>query len=347
MIKINNVNIGKNHKPFIIAEMSGNHNNSLDRALKIVEAVAYSGAQALKLQTYTADSLTLNICNNEFNILDDASPWSGKSLYELYQEASTPWEWHHPIIKRAKDLGLICFSTPFDENSVEFLEQLEIPAYKIASFENNHLPLIKKIGETNKPVFLSTGLSSLSELNETVQTIREAGCNQLILMKCTSTYPASAENSNLLTIPNMRDLFNCEVGLSDHTMGIGVPLAAIACGATVIEKHFTLSRLDKGVDSSFSMEPEEMKQLVDESIRAWNSLGKVAYGATEDEKKSLVFRRSIYIAENIRRGEVLNEKNMRIIRPGFGLMPRYYHMLLGRKVNRDLKKGTAFQWEFI
>jgi pseudaminic acid synthase len=346
-MKIGNIQIGLYYKPFIIAEMSGNHNQSLDRALEIVEAAAIAGAHALKLQTYTPDTMTLDVKEGEFFIDNKDSLWQGKSLYELYEEAHTPWEWHEPIMKRANELGMLCFSTPFDETAVEFLEELNMLTYKIASFENTHLPLIKKVASTGKPMIVSTGMASVSELDETVQAIRDAGCEQFILLKCTSTYPATPENSNVLTIPHMRKLFNCEVGLSDHTMGIGASVAAVAHGATVIEKHFTLNRADGGVDSAFSMEPEEMKHLVAETERAWQSLGDVKYGSSVAEKGSSAFRRSLYIAEDMKRGDVLNEKNLRIIRPGLGLLPKYYYIVLGRKVNKNLKKGTPLNWEVI
>ena len=346
-IVIGNKKIGPNEKPFIIAEMSGNHNQSLDRAMEIVEAVSESGADALKLQTYTADTITLNVKNKEFFIDDEKSLWKGKSLYELYQEAYTPWEWHRPIMNRASELGMLCFSTPFDDTSVDFLEELDVPAYKIASFENNHLPLIKKVAATGKPMILSTGMATIAEIDDAVNAIQEAGCQNLVLLKCTSTYPSSPENSNVLTIPHMRELFGCQVGLSDHTMGIGAAVSAVAHGATVIEKHFTLSRADEGVDSAFSLEPHEMKSLVVETERAWQSLGQVNYGPTEAEKGSTVFRRSIYISENMKKGDVLTEKNLRIVRPWLGLDPKYYEIILGRKVTSNVKKGTALSWEII
>jgi len=347
MFQIGNIKIGLDRKPFVIAEMSGNHNKSLERAIQIVESAAKSGAHALKLQTYTADSITLDIRKNEFLIKDKDSLWEGKSLYELYQEAFTPWEWHEPIMKRSRELGMVCFSTPFDNTAVDFLEELNVPAYKIASFENNHLPLLKKVASTGKPMIISTGMASLAELDETVRTIRESGCEHYLLLKCTSSYPAEPENSNVLTIPHMRSLFNCEVGLSDHTMGIGVPAAAVAQGATVIEKHFTLSRKDGGVDSEFSLEPDEMSALVIETERAWLSLGTVSYGPVEAEKGSTVLRRSLYIAEDMKNGDPLNENNLRIIRPGLGLPPKYFSTVLGRMVNKNLKKGTPLNWELI
>jgi pseudaminic acid synthase len=346
-MKIGNSQIGLNQKPFIIAEMSGNHNQSLERALEIVEAAAKTGAHALKLQTYTADTLTLDVSDGDFFIEDKSSLWKGKSLYELYEEAYTPWEWHKPIMKRATELGMLCFSTPFDDSAVSFLEELNVPAYKIASFENTHLPLIKKVASTGKPIIISTGMASVAEMDELVQTIRDSGCERFVLLKCTSTYPATPENSNVLTIPHMRKLFNCEVGLSDHTMGIGASVSAIAHGATVIEKHFTLNRADGGVDSTFSMEPEEMKFLVVEAERAWQSLGKVTYGPMEAEKSSSVFRRSLYIAEDMKKGDMLTEKNLRIIRPGLGLAPKHFNIILGRRVNQDVKKGTAVSWDII
>jgi len=346
-MQIGNNKIGLNHKPFIITEMSGNHNQSLERALEIVEAAAETGTDALKLQTYTADTLTLDVSDGDFFIKDKSSLWKGKSLYELYQEAYTPWEWHEPIIKRANELGLICFSTPFDDTAVDFLEEFNVPAYKIASAEIIHLPLLKKVAVTGKPMIISTGMASIAEIDEAVQTIREAGCEQFVLLKCTSTYPATPENTNVLTIPHMRRLFNCEVGLSDHTMGVGAAIAAVASGATVIEKHFTLRRDDGGVDSAFSMEPEEMKALVIETERAWHSLGKVTYGPTKAEKGSLIFRRSLYIGVDMKKGDILTEKNLRIIRPGLGLAPKYFGVILGRKVCCNVKKGTALKWELI
>ena len=347
MTNIGDVSIGLNYKPFIIAEMSGNHNQSLNRALEIVEAAAGTGVHALKLQTYTANTLTLDLSEKEFFIEDKDNLWKGKSLYGLYQEAYTPWEWHKPIMELARDLGMLCFSTPFDETAVDFLEELDVPAYKIASSEIIHLPLVKKVAATGKPVIISTGMATIAEIDETVQTIREAGCEQFVLLKCTSTYPAFPENSNILTIPHMRELFGCDVGLSDHTMGVGPAVAAVSHGATIIEKHFTLRRADGGVDSAFSLEPEEMNSLVIETERAWQSLGKVTYGPTEAEKESLTFRRSLYISKDMKKGDVLDEENLRIVRPGLGLPPKYYEMVLGRKVNRDMKKGTPVEWDIF
>lgn len=339
--------IGLNHKPFIIAEMSGNHNQSLERALAIVEAAAKAGAHALKIQTYTADTMTLNLENPEFKIEDSDSLWKGNTLYQLYQQAYTPWEWHKPIFDRARELGMIPFSTPFDETAVDFLEELDVPMYKIASFENNDIPLIKKVASTGKPMIISTGMATVAELDETVRAAREAGCKDLILLKCTSTYPASPENTNILTIPHMRELFNCQVGLSDHTMGVGVAVASVALGATVIEKHFTLSRSDGGVDSAFSMEPDEMRALVIETERAWQALGEVKYGPTEKEKASLKFRRTIYVAKDIKAGEKFTKENIRVIRPGYGLEPKYFERIIGLTANKDLKAGTPLSFDLL
>ena len=286
-IRIGAREVGRNVPPLVIAEMSGNHNQSLQRALAIVEAAAASGAHALKLQTYTADTITLCTSGPAFVIDDEHSLWKGRKLYELYREAHTPWEWHAPIMERARALGMLCFSSPFDESAVDFLQTLDVPAYKIASFENNHLPLIRRVAATGKPLVMSTGMATIEELEEAVGTARAAGCRELVLLKCTSTYPASPENTNILTIPDMRRRFGCEVGLSDHTMGIGTAVAAVALGACAIEKHFTLRRADGGVDSTFSTEPEELAQLVVESEGAWRSLGAVRYGPTQAERASL------------------------------------------------------------
>lgn len=339
--------IGTAHRPFIIAEMSGNHNQSLERALEIVQAAAEAGAHAIKLQTYTADTITLDIKEAEFVISDEQSIWKGKNLYELYKQAFTPWEWHAPIMHRAKELGILCFSSPFDESAVDFLENLAVPAYKIASFEIVHLPLIRKVAATGKPLIVSTGMATLAEIDDAVSAARSVGCRDLILLKCTSTYPAAADNSDIRTIPHMRAIFDCEVGLSDHTMGVGVAVAAVAHGATVIEKHFTLSRADGGVDSSFSLEPAELRALVVETERAWQSLGRVTFGPTRAEKASRDFRRSIYVAEDIKTGEVLTATNLRCVRPGMGLPPKYYDILLGRRVNQNVKKGTPMRWDLL
>ena len=339
--------IGRNHAPLVIAEMSGNHNQSLERALQIVEAAAKAGAHALKIQTYTPDTMTIDLDEREFHISDPKSLWAGTSLYKLYGEACTPWEWHKPIFDKARELGIIAFSTPFDDTAVDFLESLDVPCYKIASFENTDLPLIRRVAATGKPLIISTGMATVAELDETVRAAREAGCKDLILLKCTSTYPATAENTNILSIPHLRELFGCEVGLSDHTMGVGVSVASVALGATIIEKHFTLNRADGGVDSSFSMEPAEMAQLVMETERAWQALGQVSYGPTEAEKKSIQFRRSLYVVQDLKAGDVLTRENLRAIRPGLGLPTKYLEELLGKKVNQDVMRGTAIGWKLI
>lgn len=346
-IKIGNRRIGEGFEPFIIAEMSGNHNQSLERALSIVEAAAAAGAHAIKLQTYTADTMTLDLHGKDFLITDKGSPWYGDSLYDLYQQAFTPWEWHPPLFQRAKDLGLIAFSTPFDDTAVDFLETLDVPCYKIASFENSHIPLIQKVAATGKPIIISTGMASVATLGESVSEARMAGCKDLILLKCTSTYPASPENSNLRTIPHLRSLFNCEVGLSDHTMGIGAAVAAVALGATVIEKHFTLRRSDGGVDSIFSIEPEELSQLVVETSRAAQAIGEVSYGVSNAEEASAAFRRSLYITTDLEVGDALTENCVRAIRPGSGLPAKYLSVVYGMKVQRAVKRGTPLTWDLL
>lgn len=339
--------IGPGHRPYLIAEMSGNHNQSLDRALQIVDAAARSGADAIKLQTYTAETMTLNTRAPGFVIEDPNSLWAGRQLYDLYDEAHTPWDWHQPIMARAASHGMHCFSTPFDDTAVDFLESLNVPAYKIASFECTDLPLIRKVASTGKPMIISTGMAKLAEIDDAVRTAREAGCTQIILLKCTSTYPATPANTNITTIPNLRAATGCQVGLSDHTMGCGVSVASVAFGATVIEKHFTLRRADGGVDSTFSMEPEEFALLRVESERAWQSLGQVTYGGTPAEEKSRVFRRSLYISAELKAGERLSKSNVRIIRPGYGLAPKYYETILGKRVNRDVMIGTAVAWDLL
>jgi len=340
--------IGPGEAPFVIAEMSGNHNQSLDRALAIVEAAARAGAHALKIQTYTADTMTIDVDDPAFRIADPGSLWQGRSLHRLYQEAHTPWAWHAPIFERARELGMIAFSTPFDETAVEFLESLDAPCYKIASFENTDIPLVRRVAATGKPMIVSTGMASVAELDETVRAAREAGCRDLVLLKCTSTYPATPEHSNVATIPHMRELFGCQVGLSDHTMGVGVAVAAVALGATVVEKHFTLARADGGVDASFSLEPAELASLVAESARAWQSLGRITYGPqSEQERRSLAFRRSLYVVRDLKAGDALSRESVRAIRPGFGLAPKHLDEVLGRRVKRDVSRGTPVGWELL
>lgn len=345
---IGNKKIGDNHPPFIIAEMSGNHNQSLDRALKLVKAAADAGAHALKLQTYTADTITLNHRGGLFDITDPLSLWYGKNLYELYQEAHTPWEWHKEIFDYANSLGMLAFSSPFDESAVDFLESLDVPAYKIASFESNHFPLLKKVAQTEKPILISSGTSKFDELYESIQYLKSNGAKDIIIFKCTSTYPATPQTTNLRTIPVFQSVFeDCVIGLSDHTMGIGASVAAVALGARVIEKHFTLRRADGGVDSAFSLEPEEMKSLVVETNRAFQSLGAVQLSTQKTEEKSRQFRRSIYISKDVQKGEILTSENIKVVRPGDGLAPKFYEEVIGEKANVDLVKGTPMEWAFV
>ncbi|MCE3234389.1 MAG: spsE [Vampirovibrio sp.] len=339
--------VGPNHPPFIIAELSGNHNRSLERALAIVDAVAAAGADALKLQTYTAETMTLNLSEGEFFIEDPKSLWQGESLYQLYEKAHTPWEWHEPIMRRCRELGLICFSSPFDATAVDFLETLQVPAYKIASFEILDLPLIKKAASTGKPLIISTGMATEAEIDDAVTAAKNAGCQQLILLKCTSSYPANPAESHLRTIPYLKGRFGVQVGLSDHTPGIGAAIAAVAVGATVIEKHVTLSRNDGGVDSAFSLEPLELKQLVQEAAIARQALGSVHLGPSDREKASLQFRRTLYVVEDMQAGEVFSAENVRAIRPGLGLSPKYYETILGQKTKTPITRGTALCWELI
>lgn len=339
--------IGRRHRPFIIAEMSGNHNQSLDRAMELVDAAARAGAHALKLQTYTADTMTLDVQADGFQIDDKKSLWAGASLYKLYQQAYTPWEWHAPIFERASALGMIAFSTPFDESAIEFLEGLGAPAYKIASFENTDLPLIRRAAQTGKPLIISTGMATAAEIDEAVRTAREAGCKDLVLLKCTSTYPATPANTHVATIPHMQQLFGCQVGLSDHTMGVGASVAAVALGATVIEKHFTLRRADGGVDGTFSLEPEELAQLAVETERAWQSVGDVHYGPTSAERNSLQFRRSLYVVRDLKAGEQLTPENVRAIRPGLGLPPKHLDQVLGLHVKAPVARGTPLNWSLL
>ncbi|OAM92878.1 N-acetylneuraminate synthase [Pelosinus fermentans] len=346
-IKMQQFAIGKEYCPFVIAEMSGNHNQSLERALAIVDAAADCGVQALKLQTYTADTMTIDIEDKEFFIDDSESLWKGKSLYNLYQEAYTPWEWHKPIFDRCRERGMIGFSTPFDESAVDFLESLNVSCYKIASFEMTDLQLIRKVAATGKPMIISTGMATVAEIDETVRAARQGGCQDLILLTCTSTYPATPANTNLMKIPHMKDLFSCQVGLSDHTMGIGAAIASIALGATVIEKHFTLSRADGGVDSAFSLEPAEMAALVTESERAYQALGQVSYGPSKAEQASLQHRRSLYVVEDIQAGELFTKHNVRAIRPGLGLPTKYLDLVIGRKAKEDVGRGTPVSWEIL
>lgn len=347
-MKISTFEVGKNQRPFIIAEMSGNHNQSLDRAKEIVRTAADCGAHAVKLQTYTADTMTINHRGGLFDITDKKSLWYGRNLYELYEEAHTPWEWHKPLFDYANELGLIGFSTPFDETAVDFLETLDVPCYKIASFENNDHPLLKKVAQTRKPVIMSTGTANIGDIVESVQVLKENGCEHIVLLKCTSTYPSTPENTNLVTIPVLQQVFpDCIMGLSDHTMGVGASIASVVLGARVIEKHFTLRRADGGVDSAFSLEPEEMKALVIESERAFLSLGRVQLMMQKVEEKSKAFKRSIYVVEDVKEGGLFTRENIRVIRPGDGLEPKLYESLLNKASSKPLKRGTPLRLDDV
>jgi len=347
MIRFGSRCIGPESAPVVIAEMSGNHNQSLDRALEIVDAAADAGADAIKLQTYLPETMTLDVAGPGFTIDDPKSLWYNRKLFDLYREAHTPWEWHAPIIERAKARGMEWLSTPFDASAVKFLEQFDPPAYKIASFELTDLALIECAARTGRPLILSTGMGTVAEIDQAVRAARSAGARDIVLLKCTSTYPASPGNSNVATVPHMRDLFGTQVGLSDHTAGIGVAVAAVALGATVVEKHFTLRRSDGGVDSAFSLEPQELRMLVEETRRAWQGLGRIAYGASEAERPSLQFRRSIYVSKDVRAGERYTESNVRVVRPGFGLEPRHLSLVLGRRAAADAKEGTPLTWDLV
>lgn len=346
-IQVENKYIGLSVKPFVIAEMSGNHNQSLEKAFEIVKAAGDAGVDAIKLQTYTADTITFNGSGDEFQIKDENSLWKNQNLYDLYMQAHTPWEWHKPIFEYANKLGLIAFSSPFDETAVDFLESLNVPIYKIASFENTDHILLKKVAKTGKPVIMSTGVATIADIQESVKVLENNGCKQLILLKCTSTYPATPENTNILTIPHMKELYNYPIGLSDHTMGIGVSVAAVALGACVIEKHLTLDRAEGGVDAAFSLEPHEFKNLVIESERAWLGLGKVNYELSEKEKKSLQFKRSLYLVKDIKAGENITASHIKSIRPGNGLHTRFYENIIGKVVNKNLKAGTPLSFEIF
>lgn len=346
-IRIGDKLIGIGHTPFIIAEMSGNHGQSLAKAMALVDAAAAAGAHALKLQTYTPDTITLDVHKNEFYIQDPNSLWQGNSLYKLYQAAMTPWEWHKPIFDYAKSKGLIAFSSPFDLTAVDFLEQLDVPCYKVASFENSDHALLAAVAKTGKPIIVSTGMATQAELAESVQVLRDNGCKELILLKCTSNYPARPVDANLRTIPHLAELFNCQVGLSDHTPGVGVAVAAVALGATVVEKHFVLDRNGGEVDAEFSLEPHELKMLVEETSRASDALGKVHYGCTEKELASRRLRRSLYIAKDMKKGDLFTKENLRSVRPGLGLDPKYISLFLGRSINKDVNMGTALDWSLI
>lgn len=347
IIKIGGFSIGEGLPPFIIAELSGNHNHDLDLALKMVDAAADAGVHALKLQTYTADTMTIDVSEREFYIDDKKSLWHGSSLYDLYKKAYTPWEWHNAIFERAKARGMVAFSTPFDATAVDFLETLDVPCYKIASFENTDHSLLTKVAQTGKPVIVSTGMASLVEIAEAVEVLEQSGCSEYVLLKCTSQYPADPVNANLATIPHMKQMFDCHVGLSDHTTGIGVSVAATALGATVIEKHFVMDREAGGVDAAFSLEPDEFTELVNETKRAAIAVGNVNYGCTPAEITSRTHRRSLYICEDLKSGEILTELNLRAIRPGLGLAVKHLPTLLGKTLKKDVIKGTPMSWDLV
>ena len=346
MLKIKKRIISKNHKPFIIAEMSGNHNGSLSKALKIVDLAAEAGVDAIKLQTFTAETITMKGSRKEFFIKDKKNIWKNNSLYDLYKKAETPWEWHKKIFDRAKNKKLIYFSSPFDETAVDFLEKLNVPMYKIASFENNHYPLLKKIAKTGKPVIMSTGLATLDEIKDSVEHLKKNGCKQLALLKCTSSYPANPTDLNLISIQKLKKIFKCEVGFSDHSLGIGASITAIAYGATIIEKHFTLKK-DEGLDGFFSSEVKEMKRMREETIISWLSKGKNFFGPSKSEKIFKKYRRSIYCLKNIKKGEVFSPLNVKVIRPNLGLHPKYYPSLIGKKSKKNIKSGEPIKKNYF
>lgn len=339
--------IGADRPPFVIAEMSGNHNKSLDRALALVDLAAENGADAIKLQTYRPDTITLDASGEDFLVPSDSPLWNGRQLFDLYNEAYTPWEWHQPIFARARERGIVAFSSAFDETSVDFLETLDVPAYKIASFELTHLPLIRKAAGTGKPIIVSTGMAVPEEIEEALAVCRSVGNDRVAILKCTSAYPAPTEDANVLTIPDMRARYACEVGISDHTMGCGVSIAAVAHGASIIEKHFTTSRADGGVDSAFSMEPEELKTLVVEARRAREALGRVTYGQSASDGNSERYRRSIYFSRNLPQGVVITEQDVKIVRPSFGLAPKFYDDVIGATTTSAVKLGDRVTWDSI
>ena len=345
LIEINGRCIGPGHSVYIVAEVSANHNQDFDQAVKIIKAAKEAGADAIKLQTYTPDTITINCSNEYFQV--KGTIWDGRTLYDLYGEAYTPWEWQPKLKEIADDLGLDLFSTPFDETAVDFLEGMGVPAYKIASFENVDLPLLRKIAQIGKPIIMSTGMATLAEIDEAVGVIRESGNDQLCLLKCTSAYPALPEAMNLRTIPHLAEAFNVPVGLSDHTLDIAVPVAAVALGTCIVEKHFTLSRAILGPDSAFSLEPDEFKAMVEAIRVAEKALGRVSYQVAEDELPSRVFRRSLFVVQDMKAGDRFTEKNVRSIRPGYGLHTRYMNEIIGRSANRDIERGTPLIWDLV
>lgn len=337
--------IGLDYPPYIIAEMSANHNGSIDRAFETIDMAKAMGADAVKMQSYTADTITIDCDNDDFQI--KGGLWDGYNLYRLYDWAKTPFEWHKPLFKHAAKVGITLFSTAFDETAVDLLEDLNAPAYKIASFEAIDLPLIEYVAQTQKPLIISTGMANLEEITEAVDTARQNGCQQLVLLHCISSYPAPVDQSNLTTIPDLAQKFSIVPGLSDHTLGITVSITSVALGASVIEKHVTLSRADKGPDSEFSLEPDELKQLCIETRAAWSALGQAGYYRKPAEESNIKFRRSIYIVQDMRKGDKFTNSNIRKIRPGFGLAPKYFDELIGRSITKDSKRGTALTMELV
>ena len=344
-IKVNKREIGPGQPVYIVAEMSANHNQDLDQAKRIVETAKSVGADAVKLQTYTPDSLTIDCDTDLFRI--KGTVWKGRKLYDLYKEASTPWHWHRELQELAHSLDLDLFSTPFDETAVDFLMELNIPVLKVASFELVHLPLLRKIAQTGKPVIMSTGMATLAEVEEAVQTLKTSGCREAAMLKCTSAYPASPEEMNLRTIPHLADTFNVPVGLSDHTLGITAPIAAVALGASIIEKHLTLSRDIPGPDSAFSLTPEEFKTVAASVREAEKVLGRISYEMTEKQKSSMVFRRSLFVAADMASGDIFSKDNVRAIRPGYGLHTRHMEAILGKTAAQPIKKGTPLSWDLV
>jgi N-acetylneuraminate synthase len=344
-IEIAGRRIGRDYEPYVICELSGNHNGSLERALTMLEAAAATGADAIKIQSYTADTITIDHDGPGFRI--EGGLWHGRTLHDLYCEAQTPFEWHEALFAKARALGVTLFSSPFDESAVDLLESLGAPAYKIASFEAVDLPLIAYVAKTGKPMIISTGMSNLGEINDAVRTARENGCNELVLLHCVSSYPAPDEDSNVRTVPHLGQAFGCVPGLSDHTHGSAVSVASIALGGAVVEKHFTLARSDGGPDAAFSLEPAEFRALVTDCKRAWSALGQVNYDLCGSESGNAVFRRSLYVVEDIAEGAEISRRNVRSIRPGFGLAPRHLFGVLGRRAARDVKRGEPLAWDML
>jgi N-acetylneuraminate synthase len=347
MIKASFDNIKQGCRPFIVAEISGNHDGSIERAKKLIDVAHQAGVDAVKLQTFTADTITLDVKTDEFWVSDQDNLWQGQSLHQLYQRAATPWEWHQELFDYCHSKDLLCFSSPFDESAVDFLETIDCPAYKIASFELVHIPLIQHAAKTGKPLIMSTGMASEQEIREAVDAAHQAGAKQVVLLKCTSAYPAKITDANLATISNMRDKYQCPIGLSDHSLGIDVPIVATALGAVLIEKHITLDRDDGAVDSAFSLQPNELKALVKSVHSAWSTLGKVTYGGSQSEEKSKIYRRSIYANQAIKEGDYFSKENLSVVRPGLGLSPKYLSNIIGKKATTDISTNTALAWHQI